>query len=71
MRNKPSAAGLSENYLVLQRQSELASSQLSELNANITYRKAIITLQQAMYTLLDANDISSAKGSSAKVQPFK
>ncbi len=69
--NKRFAAGLSQNYLVLQRQGELASSQLSELNANITYRKAIITLQQAMYTLLDANDVSLAKGSSAKVQPFK
>jgi len=69
--NKRFNAGLSQNYLVLDRQNQLASAQLSELNANITYRKAIITLQQAMYTLLDANDIGMAKGSSTKIQPFK
>ena len=68
--NKRFAAGLSQNYLVLQRQGELASSQLSELRAKITYRKAIITLQQSMYTLLDSNDVSIAKGS-GKVVPFK
>ena len=66
--NKRFNAGLSQNYLVLQRQNELASAQLSELQALITYRTAIITLQQAMFTLLDASDVEVAKGSSTKIR---
>jgi outer membrane protein len=69
--NKRFNAGLSQNYLVLQRQNELASAQLSELQALITYRTAIITLQQSMFTLLDSSDIEVAKGSSTKIQGFK
>ena len=69
--NKRFNAGLSQNYLVLQRQNELASAQLSELQALISYRTAIITLQQSMFTLLDASDVQVAKGSSTKIQGFK
>jgi len=58
-------AGLSQNYLVLQRQTELAQAQGSELTALINYKKAIITLQKAMYNLLQANDFEVAKGISA------
>jgi outer membrane protein TolC len=58
-------AGLSQNYLVLQRQTELAQAQGSELTALINYKKAIITLQKSMYTLLQANDFEIAKGVSA------
>jgi outer membrane protein len=69
--NKRYNAGLSQNFLVLQRQNELASAQLSELQAMITYRTAIITLQQAMYTLLDASDVQVAKGSASNVPSLK
>lgn len=65
--NKRFEAGLSQNYLVLQRQNELSSAQLAEVNAMITYRTAIITLQQSMFTLLDASAIDVAKGSSKNV----
>jgi outer membrane protein len=69
--NKRFNAGLSQNYLVLQRQNELSSAQLSELQAMITYRTAIITLQQAMFTLLEASDVQVAKGSGKSVPAFK
>jgi outer membrane protein TolC len=59
-------AGLSQNYLVLQRQNELASAEYTYLQAQINYKKSIITLQKAMYTLLESNDFEIAKGSSDK-----
>jgi len=64
-------AGLSQNYLVLQRQNELSQAQFSELQALIAYRKSILTLQTAMYTLLEANDFDIAKTSSDNVAKFK
>ncbi len=60
-------AGLSQNYLVLQRQNELSSAQFTELQALIRYKQAIITLQKAMYTLIESNDFEIAKGSSNNV----
>jgi outer membrane protein TolC len=54
-------AGMSYNFLVLQRQQDLATAQETELQALITYKKSIITLQQAMYDLLGANDFEVAK----------
>jgi outer membrane protein len=69
--NKRFNAGLSQNYLVLQRQNELSNAQLSELQAMISYRTAIITLQQAMFTLLDASDVQVAKGSGSNVPSLK
>jgi outer membrane protein len=54
-------AGLSQNFLVLQRQADLSAAQGAELQALITYKKAIITLQQYMYNLLEANDFEIAK----------
>lgn len=59
-------AGLSQNYLVLQRQNELAQSEYTYLQAQINYKKSIITLQKAMYTLLESNDFEIAKGTSSK-----
>ena len=56
-------AGLSQNYLVLQRQQELSTAEFTELQALINYKKSIITLQKAMYTLLESNDFEVAKGS--------
>jgi outer membrane protein TolC len=64
-------AGLSENFRVLDRQNNLASSQGQELQSLITYRKAIITLQKAMYTLLESNDFEIAKTSSQSVPPLR
>ena len=64
-------AGLSQNYLVLQRQNELSSSQFQELQALIRYKQAITTVQKAMYTLLESNDFEIAKGSSTKVPDLK
>jgi len=64
-------AGLSQNFLVLQRQNELAQAEFSELQALIAYRKSIITLQQSMYTLLESNDFDIAKTSSDNVAKLK
>ncbi len=60
-------AGLSQNFQVLDRQNVLSQAQYSELQALIAYRKSIITLQQAMYTLLESNDFEIAKTSSDNV----
>jgi outer membrane protein len=60
-------AGLSENFRVLDRQRGLSSAQGVELQALITYRKSIIDLQKAMYTLLESNDFEIAKSSSDNV----
>lgn len=54
-------AGMSQNFLVLQRQQDLATAKGTELQALIAYKKSIINLQQAMYTLLDSNDFEVAK----------
>lgn len=59
--NKRFLAGMSQNFLVLQRQQDLASAQGTELQALIAYKKSIITLQQAMYNLLGSNDFEIAK----------
>jgi outer membrane protein TolC len=64
-------AGLSQNYLVLQRQNELASAAFTELQALIAYKKAIITLQKAMYTLLESSEFETAKSSSSNVPDLK
>ncbi len=64
-------AGLSQNYLVLQRQNELSSAEYTELQALINYKKAIITLQKAIYTLLESNEFEIAKGISENVPNLK
>jgi len=64
-------AGLSQNFLVLSRQNDLTAAQGVELQALIAYKKSIITLQQAMYTLLEANDFEIAKTSSDNVPNLK
>jgi outer membrane protein len=61
---KRNEAGLSQNYIVLQRQQELSQSEYTYLQAQINYKKSIISLQKAMYTLLESNDFEIAKGSS-------
>ena len=52
-------AGLSQNFQVMQDQDALTSAQNAELNAMISYKTAVINLQQAMYTLLDENNINT------------
>jgi outer membrane protein len=64
-------AGLSENFRVLDRQSGLSQAQFVELQSLINYRKSIIALQRAMYTLLEENDFEIAKSSSEKVPSLK
>ena len=58
-------AGMSQNFLVLQRQQELSAAKGVELQALIAYKKSIIALQQTMYTLLESNDFEVAKTESA------
>ncbi len=60
-------AGLSQNFLVLDRQRALAQAQGNELQALIAFKKAIINLQRSMYTLLESNDFEIAKSSSTNV----
>jgi len=57
-------AGLSENFRVLDRQRFLSSAQGQELQALINYKKAVITMQKAMYILLESNDFEMAKSGS-------
>ncbi len=64
-------AGLSQNFLVLDRQNQLAQARFTELQALINYKKSIITLQKAMYTLLESNEFEIAKGSSNNVPDLK
>lgn len=59
-------AGMSNNFLILQRQTDLETAQGAELQALVAYKKAIITLQQDMYTLLESNDFEMAGASSGK-----
>jgi outer membrane protein TolC len=64
-------AGLSQNYLVLQRQGEVSSAEFSELQALIRYKQAITTLQKAMFTLVESSQFEIAKGSSSKIPNLK
>ena len=54
-------AGISQNFLVLQRQQDFSNAKGVEVQALIAYKKSIINLQQAMYTLLESNDFEIAK----------
>ncbi len=64
-------AGLSQNFLVLDRQRALASAEGVELQSLITYKKALIAVQKSMYTLLESNDFAIAKTSSGNVPNLK
>jgi outer membrane protein len=50
-------AGTSSNFLVAQRQEELATAQLAELSAVLGHKKATAALLRAMGTLLDARHV--------------
>ncbi|MBN1569353.1 MAG: TolC family protein [Acidobacteria bacterium] len=64
-------AGLSENFRVLEQQNNLATAENSYLSNLISYKKSIVTLQKAMYTLLEANEFEIAKGTSNNVPNLK
>jgi outer membrane protein len=64
-------AGLSENFRVLDRQNQLAVSENTYLVNLINYKKAIIALQKAMYSLLESNEFEIAKSSSGNVPDLK
>lgn len=49
--------GMSTNFLVSQREEELAQARVSLLNAGVSYQKALILLKQAMGTLLQEHNI--------------
>lgn len=52
--------GMSTNFEVSQKEKELAEAKVSALQANINYRKAIITLKVSMGTLLEEQGIKLA-----------
>jgi len=54
-------AGMSQNFYILLRQADLATALGAELQALIAYKKSVITLQQNMNNLLEANDFEVAK----------
>ena len=60
--NKRFEAGLSTNFEVLRFQRDLSTNQVSELRAQVDYALAVTALQKAMYTIIDENDILSARG---------
>jgi outer membrane protein TolC len=63
-------AGMSQNFLVLQRQQYFANAKGVELQALIAYRKSIINLQHAMYTLLESTEFEITKsGQSRSAEP--
>jgi HAE1 family hydrophobic/amphiphilic exporter-1 len=59
-------AGTSSNFLLLQRQTDLATAQGAELQALVNYKKAVITLEQNMFTLLEAGDFEVVGAAAAK-----
>jgi len=64
---KRNEAGLTQNYRVLEVQQQLSNQEYQELQALISYKQAVITLQRVMYNLLDASEFTIARGSSQNV----
>lgn len=54
-------AGLSTNFEVLRYQRDLAEAQVRELRAMVDYQIALAALQRAMFTIIDENDIVTAR----------
>lgn len=59
--NKRFEAGLSTNFEVLRYQRDLADARVRELRAIVDYQLAVTALQKAMFTIVDDNDIVTAK----------
>jgi outer membrane protein len=64
-------AGLTENYRVLERQDQLAAAENTELSRLINYKKSIITLQEAMNTLLEESKVEISRKSSDQIPELK
>ncbi|GAB4241854.1 MAG: hypothetical protein Kow00109_17490 [Acidobacteriota bacterium] len=61
-------AGLSTNFEVLRYQRDLADAQVRELRAMVDYQIALAALQRAMFTIIDENDIVTARRETAASQ---
>ena len=59
--NRRFQAGLTTNFNLLRYQRDLAGAQVEELHAMIAYQKAVASLDKAMHTIIDANDIVLAR----------
>jgi HAE1 family hydrophobic/amphiphilic exporter-1 len=59
--NKRFEAGLSTNFEVLRYQRDLADAQVRELRAIVDYQLALTSLRTAMFTIVDENDIVTAR----------
>jgi outer membrane protein TolC len=68
---KRNEAGLSQNYRVLEAMQALSSAEYRELQALISYKQAIITLQRTMNNLLEVSEFSIARGSSSNIPDFQ
>jgi outer membrane protein TolC len=64
-------AGLATNTELLISQDNLNQAKNSLLSAKISYRQAILNLQQAMFTLLEANKIDTGEISKSNRLTFK
>ena len=54
-------AGLSTNFEVLRYQRDLADARVRELRTVVDYQLALTALRTAMFTIVDENDIVSAR----------
>jgi len=61
MRFRVFEAGLSTNFEVLRYQRDLADARVRELRAIVDYQIGVTALRKAMFTIVDDNDIVSAK----------
>jgi outer membrane protein len=59
--NKRFEAGLSTNFEVLSYQRDLVNAQVNELRAMVNYQQALTALQTAMFTIINENDIVTAR----------
>ncbi len=59
--NKRFEAGLSTNFEILRLQRDLAESQVRELRNEVDYELALASLQKAIYTIVNENDIVLAR----------
>jgi outer membrane protein len=64
-------SGISQNFLVLQRQNDYATAQGTELQALVSYKKSVISLQQATYTLLESSDFEIPKNTVRSPSQFR
>jgi len=63
--------GMTQNNILLDALNAVASAELSELQALVNYKQAVVTLQRAMNTLLESSDFAIAKGRSLDIPKFK